>query len=93
MSETVCQEADRLVSDDRQSSYGHPRDNFTRIGRMWGALLNIADIPPEKVALCLAAMKMSREAHKPKRDNRVDAIGYIKCADLILVREAEEAKR
>jgi hypothetical protein len=35
----------------------------------------------------MACVKMSREAFKPKRDNRVDAAGYIECADLIAQRQ------
>ena len=31
--------------DSRQEDYGDPKDNFTAIGRMWGALLKIEDIP------------------------------------------------
>ncbi len=81
--ESILAEADRIVATDRQSDYGHPIDDFTRTGRMWGAILGIDDVPPEKVGLCMAALKISREVNKPKRDNRVDAAGYIKTVELI----------
>ena len=81
--ETICQEADRLVSHDRQDSYGHPFHDFTRTGRMWGAILGIDDVPPETVGLCMVALKISREVNKPKRDSRCDGAGYFKCVDMI----------
>lgn len=40
MSETILQEAQRLVHGDRQGSYGHPLDDYTRTGTMWGAILH-----------------------------------------------------
>lgn len=44
---------------------------------------DVPDVPPRIVALMMAQLKLSRESHKPKRDNRVDAIGYVLCADRI----------
>lgn len=81
--ETICQEADRIVSTDRANDYGHPFHDFTRTGRMWGALLGIEDIAPEKVGLMMVALKMSREINKPKKDSRVDGCGYFKCVDAV----------
>jgi len=42
------------------------------------------DIPPRIVALIQQAVKVSRESANPKRDNRVDGIGYWLCADRIV---------
>lgn len=75
--ETLCEEAERLVYGDRQKEYGHPIEDFTRTGRMWGAILGIPDIPPENVARMMRCLKISRQVHKPKRDNLVDEIGYV----------------
>lgn len=88
--ETVLQEADRLVATDRQSAYGHPLDDFTRTGRMWGAILGTDDVPPETVALCMVAVKLSREVNHHKRDNLTDMAGYAKCASLV---HAERERR
>jgi hypothetical protein len=82
--ETILEEADRLVSVDRQKQYGHPREDFTRIGKIWGAILQTEPVAPEKVALCMVGVKISREVNAHKRDNLVDGAGYFKCADLIL---------
>lgn len=85
--ETAVQEAQRLVHGDRGASYGHPIDDYTRTGRMWGAILGMPDIDPRLCALMMAAVKISRESHKPKRDNRVDLAGYAECANMIAERQ------
>lgn len=82
VTESVLGEADRLVSGDRQADYGHPLDDFTRTGRIWGAILGIPDVSAEKVGLCMVGVKISREVNHPKRDNRVDGPGYFKCVDM-----------
>lgn len=85
--ETICEEADYLVSEDRGSCYGHPLFDFTRTGRIWGAILDIPDVPPELVGLCMIGVKLSRETHLHKRDNLVDAAGYAKTVDMIMKRK------
>lgn len=85
---TVLDAARRLVYGDRRESYGHPYEDFTATGRIWGALLGLPDIPPAMVGLMMAALKIRREAHKPGRDNLVDLAGY--AAAVELVREWEE---
>lgn len=97
--ETPLEEAQRIVMGPRQSSYNHPNQDFRATGRQWGALIEnwllaehpevlandtFPDIAPRLVALMMAALKASREAHKPKRDNRVDGPGYWFCADRIV---------
>jgi hypothetical protein len=42
---------------ERQETHGDAITNFTMIGRMWGALLQIEDIPPHVVALMYDAGK------------------------------------
>lgn len=88
--ETILEEAQRLVFGPRQEAYGHPIDDFSRTGRMWGALLGLhRDVTAAEVAACMVALKLSREMFKPGRDNRVDAAGYV--GTLELVRQAEGA--
>lgn len=89
--ESALQEAHRLVHGARQGAYGHPIDDYTRTGRMWGAILGIGDIDPRVCCLMMAAVKISREVHSPKRDNRVDLAGYAECAELVAVRQIEDA--
>jgi len=81
--ETILEEAQRLVHGDRNDSYGPPTEDFRRAGRIWGAILGTDDIPPETIGLMMVGLKISREVHKPKRDNRVDMAGYAETVDMI----------
>jgi hypothetical protein len=82
--ESALHEAYELVHSDRGRDYGPPWLDFTRTGRMWGAILGLPDaVPPEQVALCMIAMKISRECNRPKRDNRVDIAGYVETLDMV----------
>ena len=85
--ESALEEAQRLVHGDRGASYGHPIDDYTRTGRMWGAILGIPDIDPRVCCLMMGAVKISREVNAPKRDNRVDLAGYAECAQMVAERQ------
>ena len=82
MSETVLQEAQRLVYGDRQQAYGHPLDDFTRTAQMWSAILD-CDVTAEQVGLCMCAVKISRQCNKPKRDNMTDLAGYAATVQMV----------
>lgn len=69
-------EAQSLVNGARNADYGHPLDDFSRTAQIWGAILGIY-ITAEQVSLCMIGLKLSREVNKPKRDNIVDAHGYL----------------
>jgi hypothetical protein len=89
VSETILQEAQRLVHGNRGADYGHPIDDYTRTGRMWGAILGIGDIDPRICCLMMAAMKVSREVNKHKRDNITDLAGYAECAQMVAERQGK----
>lgn len=89
--ESILEEAQRLVHGARGADYGHPITDYGRTGRMWGAILGIPDIDPRICCLMMAAVKISREVNVPKRDNRVDGAGYFECADMVAQRQAESA--
>jgi Domain of unknown function (DUF4406)/Domain of unknown function (DUF6378) len=87
--ESPLLEALRIVHDDRGADYGSPIEDFTRTGRMWGAILDLEDdVTPREVALCLIGLKLSREAHQHKRDNLTDIAGY---AETLAMLEGESA--
>jgi len=81
--ESICQIADRLVDTSRQDAYGHPFHHFSDVGRIWGTILDIDDIPPEKIGLMMAGLKIAREKNKNTRDNLIDGAGYLKTIDVI----------
>ena len=79
---SICQEADNLVSVDRQNQYGHPFDNFSDISVGWNVIAETQNITAEKVGLMFIWAKICREKFKPKYDNILDIIGYAKTVDL-----------
>lgn len=77
--DAILAEAGQLISGDREATYGSARSDFARTGKMWAAILGLPqDIPPEKVAMCMAALKIGRLCHSPGHtDSWVDACGYL----------------
>lgn len=72
----MSQELEEVLLD-REYEYGSARYNFTAIGRMWGALLGVSDIPPHLVALMFDAAKSVRCMANPgKEDSWIDKQGY-----------------
>lgn len=76
---TTLDEAASLITGDRAASYGDFTTEAIRLGRTWGALLGIEDIPPHVVAAMLTSLKLVRATNPsgPARlDNWVDTAGY-----------------
>jgi hypothetical protein len=72
-------DADALINGDRQAQYGPPSENFARIAAGWSVILG-TDVTPDKVALCMAWLKIARLAQGPHRDSYVDGAGYMALA-------------
>ncbi len=86
--EPITAEAHRITNKDRRDVYGHPFDDFTRIGDMWAAILGVP-VTPEQVGACMIALKLGRLCHSPgHRDSLVDIAGYANCLDYIRQRRA-----
>lgn len=92
--QTIASHAAALVTGDRADTYGHPLDDFTRTGLMWGAILGV-EVSAEQVALMMVALKISRECHTPHptNDNVTDSVGYLLCHALVVEERAARAKR
>lgn len=83
---THADTAIKAVLGDRNADYGDPHPDFAGIALMWSGLLNTKlndRITARDVALMMTALKLRREAHKPKDDNIVDAHGYLLCLEWI----------
>lgn len=71
-------DAAEAINGDRERDYGTAEENFTRIGIIWGALLDRPAIDAETVALMMTGVKMARLVTTPNhRDSWVDGIGYL----------------
>jgi hypothetical protein len=81
--ETICDEAKRIVYNDRAKDYGHPLDECVRIAGMWTQIIG-AHVVSDHIPLCMIAMKISRQLNRAKRDNIVDIAGYAECAQRII---------
>lgn len=89
LQEDILQEAMRITSGDRQNAYGPPDQDFARTAAMWTALKGVPFTASE-VAMFMICIKLSRESHQKKRDNRVDMAGYARCLDIC--RQCEEIR-
>lgn len=81
--ETILQEAQRLVHGDRQADYGHPIDDFSRTAKLWSAILGFP-VTAEQVGLCMCAVKISRLCNGLKRDSLVDLAGYAATVQMVI---------
>lgn len=75
----------KKIVDERMEKYGVPTESWTRIGRMWGARLNIPDIPAEVALKMMCDVKSIRETYEHNPDNWIDDIGYTDCAHRVVV--------
>ena len=78
----ILREAEDIIYGDREATYGHPAKNLESIARFWTGYLKQkygieAPLTPEDVCWMMALLKMSRQMNSHKRDNLVDAAGYL----------------
>jgi hypothetical protein len=86
--ERLMEDAIQVINGDRQDQYGNPEDSFRDIAVRWeqylkarGKLLYGEHINADDVAFMMADLKMARECHQSKRDNRIDQVGYMGILD------------
>lgn len=84
----VLEEAKRLITGDRNNSYGPPTQDFRRTAEALTAMGykridaegNQLPLVPSDVAIMVAMVKISRLMHqRGKRDNWADLAGYAGC--------------
>lgn len=87
-SESVLEEAYRLTRGDRNSQYGHPKEDHGRTASYWSTYLG-RDIRPDQVAVMMILMKVARLGHSPAhRDSLTDIAGYADCCYRIVADKA-----
>lgn len=88
---TILSEAENIITGDRQECYGDPRVNLQRVAEQWGMYLSQKNqlfkqiiLTQEDICWMMTLLKMCRQMHAPKRDNLVDAAGYIGLIEKVL---------
>lgn len=92
--ESILEEAHRLTHGDRGVQYGSPLDDYSRTAALFSALIGHKlkePITAHEMALGMVCVKLSREIHRPKRDNVVDGAGYFWVAHACLEEAARRA--
>lgn len=77
---SLLKEAAALVNGDRQKAYGSPEENLGRIAGLWSAYL-ATPVSASDVAQMMVLVKVARSVNTYKRDNYLDAIGYLLLAE------------
>jgi hypothetical protein len=71
----LLEKARDLVTGERNGSYGMPSENHGRTAALWSAYLGV-EVKPKDVCVLNILQKLSRERHRPTRDNLIDVAGY-----------------
>jgi hypothetical protein len=84
---TILTEANELIFGERQVAYGHPSKNYDTVSKLWTTYLHekyknsmgmqMVNVSAEDVCWMMVLLKMARQMNSSKRDNLVDAAGYI----------------
>lgn len=82
----ILRDAHAAICNDRNASYGEPRDNFSAIAQMWTIYLqkklgHLENLSAKDVGDLFILAKMGRNIHgNTTRDTYVDIAGYAACA-------------
>lgn len=77
----ILDAAEKIVTGERQQTYGEPEDNFETIAQMWEAYLGVP-ISGMDVSMMMVLLKVARVSGSTDRtslDNFVDICGYASC--------------
>ena len=92
----ILEQALQLTTQDRQSVYGHPADDFRKVAEMSKPILASNLDPRLKHALYMIQVKIARLLNTPAhKDSIVDIAGYANTYSLVLevIEQAEEKER
>lgn len=85
----IFEDVSKIINGERKDLYGNAEDCFKAIADYWTIFLKIpatstmpiVSITPQQVAVMMTLLKIARQQHKHKRDNIIDAIGYLALLD------------
>lgn len=80
--QSILEEAQTLIRGDREQDYGHPKINLEKVAQQWSLYLHQKHgseviLSGEDVCWMMTDLKKIRQMNVPKRDNLVDAAGYV----------------
>ena len=79
---TILDIAKSLVYGDRRADYGDVRIGFENAASIASTLTD-KQLDAEDIVKIMIAVKLSRESVKHKRDNLIDAAGYLELLDIL----------
>lgn len=85
---TIADEAAAIVNGERQQQYGHPSVHYARVADGWATIFADGIFTEDRIALAMAWFKICRQLQTNKRDNLIDAIGYLITADMCIEQKA-----
>ena len=73
-------QAGAIISGERDTQYGGPEENFSRIAKIWSVLFG-REFTTEDVAMAMVAVKVARYASNSgfQPDTWIDIAGYAAC--------------
>lgn len=87
MTESILQEAERIINGDRAEQYGDAAESFADIAKRWTIELDdrlSAPVTALDVARMMTQLKMSRSRRSYHRDSYVDGAGYLGLTDRLV---------
>lgn len=75
----ILEKANDIVnnrSEEKAREYGNFEDGMSKAAKI-ASLMSGKTITTEDMYNCMVALKLSRESHKHKEDNLLDAVAYI----------------
>lgn len=83
----ILQQAHEIVNQDRQNTYGHPKDDYTKVTNIFETLtghkLTLNDALLFMVSVKLARLRTNLQQGQLHHDTLLDTIGYLTCINMI----------
>tara|TARA_Y100000310_G_C20432607_1_gene692200 strand:- start:64 stop:387 length:324 start_codon:yes stop_codon:yes gene_type:complete len=86
----IINEASKLVSNDREKSYGNKSINHKNIAKLWSAYLDM-EVSSHDVAMLMSLLKIARtKSGELCIDNYIDLVGYAAIAGQLASEEKNQ---
>ena len=77
----ILLQAHQIVNQDRQNTYGHPKDDYTKVINIFEALtgkkLTLDDAILFMVSVKMARLRTNLDKNRLHHDSLADALGYL----------------